>query len=48
MKAVKAFAHELGLDLGLVEKATEQYADFVARGNEVNDSASVVRLYETS
>jgi len=48
MKAVRAFAHELGLDLGLVEKATEQYADFVARGNEMNDSASVIRLYEAS
>ena len=32
----------------LVEKATEQYADFVARGNEMNDSASVIRLYEAS
>jgi 3-hydroxyisobutyrate dehydrogenase len=46
MKAVKAFAHDLGLDLGVVEKAAEQYAAFVARGNEMSDSASVVRLYE--
>jgi 3-hydroxyisobutyrate dehydrogenase len=48
MKAVKAFAHEFGLDLGVVEKAAEQYAAFVARGNEMSDSASVVRLYEAS
>ena len=46
MKAVKAFAHDLGLDLGVVEKAAEQYARFVERGNEMSDSASVVRLYE--
>ncbi len=48
MKAVKEFAHELGLDLGVVEAAAEQYADFVARGNEMSDSASVIRLYEAS
>jgi 3-hydroxyisobutyrate dehydrogenase len=48
MKAVKAFAHDLGLDLDVVEKAAEQYAAFVARGNEMRDSASVVRLYEAS
>ncbi len=46
MKAVKAFAHDLGLDLAVVEKAAEQYAAFVEQGNEMSDSASVVRLYE--
>jgi len=46
MKAVKAFAHELGLDLAVVETAAAQYAAFVERGNEMSDSASVVRLYE--
>lgn len=46
MKAVKAFAHDLGLELGVVEKAVEQYVSFVSRGNEMSDSASVVRLYE--
>jgi 3-hydroxyisobutyrate dehydrogenase len=46
MKAVKAFAHDLGLDLEVVEKAAEQYAAFVEQGNEMSDSASVIRLYE--
>jgi 3-hydroxyisobutyrate dehydrogenase len=46
MKAVKAFAHGFGLDLAVVEKAAEQYAAFVAEGNEMSDSASVIRLYE--
>jgi 3-hydroxyisobutyrate dehydrogenase len=46
MKAVKAFAHDLGLDLAVVEKAAERYAAFVAQGNEMSDSASVIRLYE--
>jgi 3-hydroxyisobutyrate dehydrogenase len=46
MKAVKAFAHDLGLDLDVVEKAAEQYAAFVEQGNEMSDSASVIRLYE--
>jgi 3-hydroxyisobutyrate dehydrogenase len=46
MKAVKAFAHDLGLDLPVVEKAVAQYAAFVEQGHEMSDSASVVRLYE--
>ena len=46
MKAVKAFAHDFGLDLAVVEKAAEQFAAFVAQGNEMSDSASVIRLYE--
>jgi 3-hydroxyisobutyrate dehydrogenase len=46
MKAVKAFAHDLALDLKVVESAAEQYARYVSRGNEMSDSASVVRLYE--
>lgn len=46
MKAVKSFAHEFGLNLALVEKAAEQYSSFVADGNEMSDSASVVQLYE--
>jgi hypothetical protein len=29
-----------------VEKAAEQYAAFVEQGNEMSDSASVIRLYE--
>jgi 3-hydroxyisobutyrate dehydrogenase len=46
MKAVKAFAHDLELELAVVEKAAEQYEAFVRQGNEMSDSASVVRLYE--
>ena len=46
MKAVKAFAHDLGLDLAVVETAVEQYAAFVDKGHEMSDSAAVIRLYE--
>ena len=46
MKAVKAFAHDLGLELPLVEEAGERYATYVGQGNEMKDSASIVRLYE--
>jgi 3-hydroxyisobutyrate dehydrogenase len=46
LKAVKAFAHDLGLDLPVVEAAVERYAAYVEQGNEMADSASVVRLYD--
>jgi 3-hydroxyisobutyrate dehydrogenase len=46
MKFVKEFAHGLGLDLPVIESAVHQYAEYVGRGNEMADSASVVRLYE--
>jgi 3-hydroxyisobutyrate dehydrogenase len=46
MKFVQEFAHGLGLDLPVVEAAVRQYADYVGRGNEMADSASIVRLYE--
>jgi hypothetical protein len=46
MKAVKEFAHGLGLDLGVVEKAAKQYEAYVAQGNEMSDSASIVGLYD--
>jgi 3-hydroxyisobutyrate dehydrogenase len=46
MKAVKEFAHALGLDLAVVEQAAAQYASYVGQGNEMVDSASIVRLYE--
>jgi 3-hydroxyisobutyrate dehydrogenase len=46
MKALKAFAHGLALELPLVETAVERYARYVEQGNEMADSASVVRLYE--
>ncbi|MFC7736617.1 NAD(P)-dependent oxidoreductase [Roseomonas sp. GCM10028921] len=45
LKAVKAFAHDLNLELPLVETAVARFADYVARGNEMVDSASVIRLY---
>lgn len=45
MKAVKAFAHGLGLDLLVVEAATAQYDDFVDRGNAMRESAAIVELY---
>jgi 3-hydroxyisobutyrate dehydrogenase len=45
LKAVKAFAHDLDLELPLVEAAAARFADYVARGNEMVDSASVIRLY---
>jgi len=46
MKFVEAFARGLGLELPVIEAAVHQYADHVGRGNELADSASVVRLYE--
>jgi 3-hydroxyisobutyrate dehydrogenase len=46
LKFVKQFVHGLGLELPVVEAAVHQYADYVGGGNEMTDSASVVRLYE--
>jgi 3-hydroxyisobutyrate dehydrogenase len=46
MKAVKEFAHALDLALPVVESAAERYAAYVKQGNEMADSASVVRLYD--
>jgi 3-hydroxyisobutyrate dehydrogenase len=45
MKAVKAFAHGLGADLPLVEAAAHRFDEFVAGGNEMADSAAILRLY---
>jgi len=45
MKAVKAFAHEVGAELPLVEGAVARFAEFVAQGNEMADSAAILRLY---
>jgi 3-hydroxyisobutyrate dehydrogenase len=45
MKAVRAFAAELGADLPVVEAAIARFACFVERGNEMVDSAAVLRLY---
>jgi 3-hydroxyisobutyrate dehydrogenase len=43
---VKEFAHGLDLALPVVECAAERYARYVEGGNEMADSASVVRLYD--
>jgi 3-hydroxyisobutyrate dehydrogenase-like beta-hydroxyacid dehydrogenase len=43
---VQDFARGLGLGLPVVEAAAERYAAHVGQGNEMADSASVVRLYE--
>jgi 3-hydroxyisobutyrate dehydrogenase len=48
MKAVAEFAHGLGLALPVVEAALGRYGAYVAQGNEMRDSASIVRLYERS
>ena len=46
LKFLKAFAHGLGLDLPVVESAVAQYTTYVEAGNEMVDSASIVRLYD--
>ena len=45
LEAVKAFSRGLGLELPLVEGAAARFAEHVARGNALTDSASVIRLY---
>jgi 3-hydroxyisobutyrate dehydrogenase len=46
MKAVREFARGLGVDLPVVESAVARFAEYVGKGNEMADPASVVRLYE--
>jgi 3-hydroxyisobutyrate dehydrogenase len=46
LKAVAEFERRLGLSLPITEAAIERYQTYVAQGNEMQDSASVVRLYE--
>ena len=46
MKNVKHFAAGVGLDLPLVERAVERFAEFVAAGNEMKDPASIALFYE--
>jgi 3-hydroxyisobutyrate dehydrogenase len=46
MNAVAGFAEGLGLDLRMVELARARYAEQVARGDGMADSAAIVRLYE--
>lgn len=46
LKAVQAFARDLGLDLPMVELATARYAEYVEdRGQGMRDTASIVHLY---
>jgi 3-hydroxyisobutyrate dehydrogenase len=46
MVAVQAEMGRFGLDLPLIQRAVEQHRAFVARGNEMADPASIVRLYD--
>lgn len=46
LKAVSAFAQDLGLDLKVIEQGVQRYKDYVALGHEMSDSAAVVKLYE--
>ena len=47
LKAVRAFARELGLQLPMLELATARYTEYVdERGQGMSDTASIVRLYE--
>ena len=45
LKAVKAYAEALNLTLPMLETATGRYAGYVAQGNEMADSASIVNAY---
>lgn len=46
LKAVSAFAQDLGLDLKVIEQGVQRYKEYVALGHEMSDSAAVVKLYE--
>ncbi|WP_298235380.1 NAD(P)-dependent oxidoreductase [uncultured Azohydromonas sp.] len=46
LDAVLAFSEGLELDLPLVRAAAARYAEYVARGQGLSDTASIVRLYE--
>jgi len=46
LKSVEHFVHELGLDLPLLEVAVRQYRRYAEAGNEMEDGASVSRLYQ--
>ncbi|WP_270937232.1 NAD(P)-dependent oxidoreductase [Falsiroseomonas oryzae] len=45
MQAVRTFAEGLGADLPVVAAAARRYAEFVAQGNGMADSAAILRLY---
>ena len=46
LKAVTHFVEELGLDLPLIDVAVRQYRRYAEAGNEMEDGASVSRLYQ--
>lgn len=43
---VAAFIRDCGLDLPLIQQAVQRYHAYVAQGNDMQDSASVARMYE--
>ena len=46
MRAVEAFAGGLGLDLPVVRAAAERVDAYVAQGHAMDDSVSIIRLYQ--
>ena len=46
LKSVTHFLHELGLELPLIDIAVRQYRRYAEAGNEMEDGASVSRLYQ--
>ena len=46
LKSVSHYVDELGLDLPLIHVAVSQYRRYVEAGNEMEDGASVSRLYQ--
>ncbi|GGA50112.1 NAD(P)-dependent oxidoreductase [Pelagibacterium lentulum] len=47
LKAVSHFVEDLGLELPLLDAAVRQYGRYADAGNDMEDSASVSRLYQT-
>lgn len=46
LKSVERFVHDLGLELPLLDVAVRQYRLYAEAGNEMEDGASVSRLYQ--
>ena len=46
LKSVKHFVEEMGLELPLIEVAVRQYRQYAEAGNQMEDGASVSRLYQ--
>lgn len=46
LHAVEEFAHGLGLDLPVLQAAAARFEEYVAQGNAMADSVSIIRLYE--